>query len=300
MRDDSAVIEGDYQDISSTARLVAYWRALSDIPYSKDIAEYVDAEETLKGFFGEERGIISVFMSPYIEARYKSINDSLRREGIENVLEIAMGFSPRGLEYTSAGNIYVGTDLPEMLMESSDIISRVAEKYSLRTENLYLEPVNVFDREQIEEAARHFDEKVFAVCNEGLLIYQDAEKKAQTAVNIRNVLVKHKGIWITPDIDTLDKMEERIKKYPSPVFKEIREKSFDALYEKTNCEVIKNFFRDEKEAIRFYKDLGFNVELKPFYNVNNLKTFQRVPEYMRAYITDWIHSKRTWVMRPRE
>ena len=42
----------DFSRISPTAKIPAYWRSFSDIPYSREIAEAVDAETTAKDMIG--------------------------------------------------------------------------------------------------------------------------------------------------------------------------------------------------------------------------------------------------------
>lgn len=287
--------------ISPTAKLVAYWRAMSGIHYADEIAETANTKETAEGFFDKETfDMISGFVMPYIEARFRTINYHLDNEGTNNILELAMGLSPRGLEYASKGSVYVGTDLPDILKESSNIILMIAERDEVPSENLNLTPANVLRKEELEEAAEYFGNGEIGICNEGLLLYLNEEEKAIMAENVRDVLLKHGGVWITPDIDTLDKMEERSRKYPDPVFRKIREKAFEILYEKTGCNVLENFFRTDEEALRFYREIGFSVEMRPFYNINELTSFRNVPEMMRNYVAEWINDKKTWVMRPKE
>ena len=132
-----------------------------------------------------------------------------------------------------------------------------------------------------------------------LLMYLSRDEQAIMAKNIRDILLESEGVWITPDIDSLDKMKERFEKFPDPRFKKIREKAFNALYDKTKCNILENYFKTEEEAIKFYENLGFSVELRPFYDVNELDSFSNLPENMKEYIAKWINSKKTWILKPR-
>ncbi len=292
--------KNNYNKISPTAKLVAYWRAQCGIPYAKEIAEIADTKKVAKAFFGEKNSApTSSFITPYIEARYKTINYYLKEEKLNNVLEIAMGLLPRGLEQVSQGNVYVGTDLPDILTESSEILFEIAKKEKIPTQNMHLLPANVMKKEQLEKATEYLKGPI-GICNEGLLMYLNREEQAVTAKNIKDILLKHGGVWITPDIDSLDKMKERFDKFPNFEFKTIKEKSFGVLYEKTGRDLLANFFKTEKEAIDFYEKLGFSVELKPFYDVENLNSYKNTPDDMKDYIAQWINGKKTWVLKPKK
>ncbi len=114
-----------------------------------------------------DRVVMMGSISPSMfEARYKSINRGLAKCGIANVMELACGLSPRGLEIASKGGVYVGTDLPEMYAESSQIIEAIARRTGVTLDNLHLQPANVLDRSGMDNAASHFTGKRFAVCND--------------------------------------------------------------------------------------------------------------------------------------
>lgn len=196
----------------------------------------------------------------------------------------------------SQGSIYVGTDLPEILAESSKILFKIAKKRKISTQNLHLLPANIVKKNQLEKATEYLNGPI-GICNEGLLMYLNRDEQTVTAKNIKDVLLKHGGVWITPDIDTLDKMKERFEKFPNPRFGKIREKVFKVLHEKTGRDLLTNFFKTEKEAIDFYENLGFSVELKPFYDVKNLNSYENIPSDMKDYIAHWISSKKTWLLR---
>jgi len=86
-----------YEKISPTAKLVAYLRTFSDIPYAKEIADESESEKAFRELT-EESAKSMVRLAPYWEARYKGTNQVLTKHGITQILEIAAGLSPRGLE----------------------------------------------------------------------------------------------------------------------------------------------------------------------------------------------------------
>lgn len=94
--------ERKYENIGPTAWRVAYSRTLSDIPYSKEIFEELDAvvkpsNEAEREYMGHAR---ASHLAPQFEARYKLIDDMIEQNGTKQVLELASGLAPRGLAMT--------------------------------------------------------------------------------------------------------------------------------------------------------------------------------------------------------
>jgi len=186
-----------------------------------------------------------------------------------------------------------------MLSETSGIIKGIAEKYGLSTQNIHLQTANVLDRKQLEKAIHYFDGKRFGVCNEGLLMYLGREEQAQMAQNIREMLLTSGGSWVTPDIDNLKEMEERIASYNSEIRK-VAEAVFMGISNKTGRDIREGYFPTEKEALKFYGDLGFSVEPFPFYTGYNLSTSDRVTEDMKPQVMKSLSTRNAWILKPKK
>ena len=77
-----------FDKISVTAKLTAYMRQFSDIPYAKDIAGAVHAQQAFDDLVrthGLSPGDL-LWYAPIFEVRYKSIAARLRASGIDQVL----------------------------------------------------------------------------------------------------------------------------------------------------------------------------------------------------------------------
>ena len=98
----------DFESISPTAILTSYPRTFTDIPYEKEIYEWLskNCNENVK---------LNKMLAPEIEARYKLINKLLDKTNIKQVLELAAGYSSRGLIYSQKGYNYVELDLLSVL-----------------------------------------------------------------------------------------------------------------------------------------------------------------------------------------
>ena len=289
----------DHNRISPTAKITAYWRSLSDIPYSKEIAESLGAKETALELLGEQVVAMGKISPAMFEARYTSINRGLEKCGIGNALELACGLSPRGIEIASKGGIYVGTDLPDMYTESSPIITSIARRAGVPMDKFHLRPANVLDRDQMENAASYFRGERFAVCNEGLLMYLDMEEKTKMARIVRELLLKSGGAWITTDI-TLGETRKKIASMLGPVGKLIAKSAMRNITAQTGINISGNDFKSAADAVKFYNELGFDVEEFPMYDDRQtLSTASLIPVNRKKELVEILSSASVWILTPK-
>lgn len=289
----------DHSKISPTAKITAYWRSLSDIPYSKEIAEAVGAEQTARDLIGDRIVSSGRFSPSMFEVRYKSINYGLKKIGINNVLELACGLSPRGLEIASKGGIYVGTDLPEMYAESSQIIIDIAKRDGIPLDNLHLQPVNVLNKDELKNAAAHFNGNKFAICNEGLLPYLNKDEKAKMAENIREILLNNGGCWITTDI-AFKALREAIATFSSAEAKKVIQSAMKNISEQTGREILQNDFKDTLEVLKFYENRGFTIEGFPMYAGDyKLSTASLINDNLRGRFLKIFSSSNVYILIPK-
>src|SRR5258708_5512867 len=97
------IVTSHHARISPTAKLAAFLRAETDIPYCRQIAEMCDAEEVSRTF---NPGFIANHRA-YIELRFKSLNAFVHRLGFRQVLEFAGGVAPPSL---------TGADLDRLIL----------------------------------------------------------------------------------------------------------------------------------------------------------------------------------------
>lgn len=191
----------DHDLISVTARLAAYYRAFSDIPFASDVARFIDAAATFDALV-RDHGIDASALheyAPMFEARYKSIAAVLRKLGATQVLEIASGFSLRGLALTRDHDMrYVESDLAAVNVEKQKLI----DSLSVATRGAHsVVTANALDDAQLRSAVRSFEptRELFVVC-EGLMMYLRVDEREKLARNIRALTSEFSGgAWITPD-----------------------------------------------------------------------------------------------------
>jgi O-methyltransferase involved in polyketide biosynthesis len=246
-----------YNNIIPTAWLTAYRRTFSDIPFSKEI--FTELDKLLKSHkFPITEDMKAAQLSPQMEARYKLVNHLLKYQKGTQILEIAAGFSSRGLEFCQNPKItYVEFDLPMIIEEKQRIIKTINKNKDMP--NLHLVKGNALDLDSLLQVEKYFDKrKPLIIINEGLLRYLNFDEKAAVAKNIHNLLMVYGGSWINPDI-TLKKVMYNENK---------NVKAHNRLIQQmTKINTDKNRFDTEQQAETFFKNLGFKLERHSYMEV---------------------------------
>jgi O-methyltransferase involved in polyketide biosynthesis len=278
--------------ISVTAKLAAYYRQFTDLPFAADVARVIGADEA----FGElvrEHGLDPqqlTFYAPMFEARYKSLSALIRKSGAPQVLELASGYSLRGLDLSRHDGIrYVETDLPGV----------TAAKLALLEElGLGLDPNHVvaaadaLDLEQVRAAARSLDRaRPLVVLCEGLILYLSRAETERLATNLRRLLGEFAGgCWMTPDFlfrsEARDLPPERVRLREA--VSGLTQRQFDA-----------GAFEDVEDLTAFLGRLGFDVAVRS--QVDEASTLSSVSALgLPPALVDRLRpSLRVWVLTPR-
>jgi O-methyltransferase involved in polyketide biosynthesis len=264
--------------ISPTAKLAAFLRAESDIPYCRQIADMCDAAEVSRTF---DPGFISNHRA-YMELRFKSLNASIHRLGFRQVLEFAGGVAPRGLILSEDPSmLIVETDLPELLEEKRLIVKALISE---RT-NYHLRSVNVLQTEEVWNAAGLFEPEPITVVHEGLLQFLTLSERKQFARNIRSLLKVFGGAWITSDVVIRESFE---RFYPETK----QASTLKRVTEVTGRSIAEDAFIDWEAATSFFKEEGFAVE--------RFKQIDLVPEMRsRVYepqVLERLEYEEVWLM----
>lgn len=254
----------NYENIGPTARGTAYRRTLSDIKYVKEIFDALESLEKLTNPVEIEylENVKKSKLVPQFEARYKLTNRILAENKNNQVLEIAAGLSPRGLIMTEENPLlrYVELDLPAMAQRKRKILRTLFEQHKAEPRNnLHVEDGDALDNDSLLAAARHFRREPVSILNEGLLRYLGFDQKTTVAKNVRSLLEKFGGVWITPDI-TFKKIA---------AFQQEREDSRKRVMAISGINVEKNAFENADAARKFFNDLGFAVEQRDFLEIRD-------------------------------
>lgn len=250
-----------YDGIIPTGWLTAYGRTFSNIRYAQEMFDQLEA--ICKA--NDSTEILEVMkdanLAPQFEARHKLLDQLLRQTGIKQVVEVAAGLSTRGLEITDDNSYeYVELDLPSMIAAKKRIVASLQkERIIPKRQNLHFEAGSAVELGDVLRATRRFDQdKPIVIVNEGLLRYLNFGDKGKYADNVRKLLKKFGGVWITSDISL-----------PKVVYKEkdIMPERRKKISEITGVNVDDNLFKGEKDAKQFFERLGFDVESHSFMKV---------------------------------
>jgi len=243
------------ESISQTAWTIAHQRTLTDIPYSQVIFDALEKVRHEQGVAEIPEELKSPQIAPQIEARYKSVSNLLKESDVDQVLEIAAGFSPRGLEMTDDKHFtYVEVDLPGVMTQKRKIVKGIGSRT-----NLYLEAGNALDLESLQAAVQQLSPgKPLGIIHEGLLRYLSFDQKAIVAKNIHALLAQFGGIWITPDITLKKVVQAENAVVPN---------NTDRVGRVVGINIDLNCFEDVDQAQRFFENLGFSVERHRFLEV---------------------------------
>ncbi len=165
----------DFNLVSPTALYPVFARGeFTDIPFARQMLDRLrtgtpfppDAypHEVLRSY------------APFFEARFKSVNHILVKENASQILELAAGFSPRGMEWSGRGTLYVETDLADMMERKRSLIEEILGSVP---ENLKLCSASALDLDELAAACACFRNQPVAVTTEGLLRYLTFPEKTQ-------------------------------------------------------------------------------------------------------------------------
>ncbi len=289
-------MDNNYRSISPTAIITALLRAETDIPYSKEIADLCNADNTVKEVFGIRTDGL-VWMAAMLELRYKSLSEALKKEmgqkGISQVLELAAGLIPRGILVSENPEIrYIETDLKEMSAQKKKLGEEIDPSISKR-ENYAITPLDATDSKEVLNIGQMFNKGKVAVINEGLLPYLTVEEKGSVAKNIHDLLVQHGGVWITTDISNRERMRKITELFPEAA--QVNQKIQDF----TEKDMRANGIEGGREGgLEFYRSFGFSItEYRAFDLVNNLVSLEKISDQdLRDGLWKALDTSRVWVL----
>lgn len=267
----------DFDSISPSAYALLAMKSLTSIPYAREAAALLPQQEKFTDLSGLQQVHWNRIL--HFENRYWSIDQLMGGLAATNILELSSGFSFRGLALSREQAVYyIDTDLPAVIAGKQRFVDALvgaaaADQQPGQSESdqqfdaqagpivpppghYELQPLNVLDDAAFDAIADRFPAGELTIVNEGLLMYLDLQEKEQLCRNIRNILLKRGGCWITADI--------YIKKLEGEPLD--TSDSFQRWTDLHNIERKK--FSDFQTAEDFFSRMGFviDAEAKPDYS----------------------------------
>lgn len=271
----STVRAAEFEMISYSAQVKLQWLAAAGIPDAVTYNKLLNKpnffnRDNLKDFDRIEK-----VNAIYNEFCYASFIDYIRAHDYKNVYEIGCSYSPRLIPLVKDGRRYVGAELAAVAMIADDLASRVLNKKYHSQFEYFDAPVT--DRDAMLNAATFLDGNV-CVIEQGLMIYFNREQIAEMLINIKDILKKHGGCFVTSNFAR--------KPYFAQIVEPLYGKdSVEPLYRRTRMlyedvlgdPMFDDTFQSEQDAVQFLNNLGFNVEKAPLFTVEpNLYSFKNL------------------------
>ncbi|MFA5230623.1 MAG: class I SAM-dependent methyltransferase [Candidatus Paceibacterota bacterium] len=177
--------------------MVAYRRTFTDIPFSKEIFKELEEIRKKNNYEKISEFLKKKELAPQFEARHKLIDKLIYKHNCDQILELAAGFSSRGLAMAAKDKFnYVEIDLSRVIKEKKQIVKEISRKNNFKIpKNLHFVSGNVLNYGTFEKALKYFDKsKPLIIAHEGLLRYLTMEERAKVAKNIHKVLKKFNGV----------------------------------------------------------------------------------------------------------
>jgi O-methyltransferase involved in polyketide biosynthesis len=284
-----------HHKISVTAKLVAFFRQFSDIPFAKEVAEFVDAEAAFQKIL-EDTGLQATDLkefSPVFEARYKSLVNVISNSGIDQVLELASGFSLRGFAMTRKTPLnYIESDLSDLNEEKRKLMSELCQQQAEQGCGHHkVATVNALVMTELQEAVQDLDKsRQLIILHEGLVQYFSKEERELLAKNIRALLSEFAGgCWITPDFSFRSEVDN---------VSAARQKLRQAVTGVTARTMYESAFDGEDGLQQFFAESGFKGERR--YQVDETPNFTSLDKWkLPPEILDKLKKRlRLWLLTP--
>ncbi len=254
--------------IFNTAKMTLYWLAQSGVPNAR-----IYLHET--GFDREfNPSTIPAFEACALpntigqEIRYTAINDLVRQAGNKNILDLACGYSPRGLDMIEEGYRYHGGDLQMVVPQIAPIVKKLAKD---KADMVSYSVVDVTDYNSVMAAADQLTGPI-TVITEGLMVYLSEYEKRSLCSNIASVLQKHGGCWICPDFNTKEYVMEVSTLFVGEHALEAVKNTMKQYAEKSGGNLTKDMSVDVASNMEIFSDAGLEVEILPF-GTDDIKLF---------------------------
>lgn len=238
------------------------------------------------------------------ELRYVALNRTIEESGLNVLMDIPCGYTPRVFDFTEKGMHYIGCDLPAVVNDFSPIIASMTDDEQKK--KIDFEVVDVTNYASMKAAADKAEGPV-CIAMEGLTVYLSPEEMDQLMTNIRRILAEKGGCWLSSDVETFE--------YHMAVYKAVAgdralellmaaRKGFggqsDTDLHKNNASVVKNS-DSKKMAVDYekiearYKAKGLLVEKIPYYRDDlELQLFDAMTEEEIAKLKENMKHVNVW------
>ena len=254
----------EFETISYSAQVSLNWLAAAGVPEAKKILKTIGRPNILTAENVPDFKRVEQLNAVHREITYEAINDFVYGNGYKNVLDIACGYSPRGLAMSQKGIHYIGTELQAVAVSADAIMKKnLNKKYH---PNLAYETAYAQDEKTMTAIADKFDGEI-CIIDQDVIAYIDRDDLDKMFDNINHILTKHGGCYITSDFSVRHYLRDVAvalygKKEAHSVIVSNNDLHEDLVSENPYYEV----FKSKEEAVKFLAAHGLEAREIPLFN----------------------------------
>lgn len=205
MNDEQLLIE--INPVFLTARSSIYRFALWGDDTAKKIVAFLEKDGPKEMFRNVPDKITDparLVLLSTLEARYKTMEEILKKENPKVLLDIPCGYTMRPIEFARKGIRYIGADLPATIADMAGAVEAILTE----EEKNYVHMVgaDATNPNSVEASLAGITEEI-RITTEGLLSYLTNSEMDAIFETMRSVLEKRGGCWLTPDREFGDYMQ---------------------------------------------------------------------------------------------
>ena len=129
-----------------------------------------------------------------IESRFGSVNRLIESRKDSQIVDLPCGYTSRGIRMSKQGRVYFGFDLPAVI----DDIGPAVKSIIGENDGITYHAVDATNYESLEEPFNGENHDLL-ITTEGLLMYFSQSELEEVFGNIRRLLQKYGGSWVTTD-----------------------------------------------------------------------------------------------------
>lgn len=253
----------EFELVSYTAYTSLHWLKEAGVPEAREYAKATGKTKLIATESIKPYDTIKLPNLLYHEMRYSAINRYVEKNGYKNVMDVACGFSPRGLYMARHGIRFIGAEFDAVVTNGNNYLKKCLSGQELALASY--EPVDATDSVSMLSAVSDTEGPICIVMD-GLMMYLDRQQQAQALQSIKAILKKHGGCYVTVDFTARDcvmdasrvvygeKDAHKVYLESAKVYEEIAEADFE-----------KTFFPTTDEAQRFIEEQGLKVKRVPLF-----------------------------------
>lgn len=198
------------------------------------------------------------------EARFEYINNLIAKQNTKNILDIACGFSPRGLIFARKGYKYIGVDLQAAISALSPVSEKISAEENLKGSFEY-RMADITNPKAFSDISKEFDGPITVVC-EGLFMYLGPHEVDSFINGLKAILARNGGCFITPDFASQQAFAAvTISMLGKDEAMKVFERSRATIVAKSDTNMTKTLMgTDDKLAYDFFTERGIQIKHTPY------------------------------------